>query len=306
MNSNRLPDQIDPLFTLGEDMSDGCNAHEVAIGLKQNKEADIRADLAAAITAQGGFKAAQTAKTTLSGAVTVADSNAKSFIGSTRRVLINYLGDGWSQTWEATGFPNQSTGVPGTQAERQALLQSLSNYFTANPAQANAPLNITAAQALILFTALSTARSNAADGNTLSGQKKILRDAAEKTLRIRMSGLVNELGQLLDDNDPRWFAFGLNQPGATNLPDQADSLVLTAGGVGVVLSDWSDASRATRYRIFMQVVGVDADFVHLTNVTDSDYTFTGLPSGKTVRVKIIAANDAGEAQPSIIAEIVVA
>ncbi len=305
MNSNRLPDQIDPLFTLGEDMSDGCNAHEVAIGLKQNKEADLRADLTAAISAQGNFKAAQTAKTALSGAVTVADSNAKSYIGATRRVLINYLGDGWSQTWEATGFPNQSTGVPGTQPERQALLQSLSNYFTANPAQVNAPLNITAAQALTLFTALSNARSAAADGNNLSGQKKILRDAAEKTLRIRLSGLVGELGQLLDDNDPRWLAFGLNMPGATNLPDQADSLVLTAGGVGVVLSDWSDASRATRYRIFKQVVTVDADFVHVTNVTDSDYTFTGLPSGKTVRVKIIAANDAGEAQPSTIAEIVV-
>ena len=305
MNSNRLPDPIDPLFTLGEDMADGCHTHEVAIGLKQNKEADLRAALTATITAQGTFKAAQTAKTALSAAVTVADSNAKSFIGSTRRVLINYLGDGWSQTWEASGFPNQSTGVPGTQPERQALLQSLSNYFTANPAQANVPLNITAAQALTLFTALSTARSNAADGNTLGGQKKNLRDAAEKTLRIRMSGLVNELGQLLDDNDPRWLAFGLNMPGATNLPDQADSLVLTAGGVGVVLSDWSDASRATRYRIFKQVMTVDADFVHVTNVTDSDYTFTGLPSGKTVRVKIIAANDAGEAQPSITAEIVV-
>ena len=305
MNSNRLPDQIDPLFTLGEDMSDGCNAHEVAIAIKQNKEADIRAALVAAILAQGNFKAAQTAKTALSGAVTVADSNAKSYIGSTRRVLINYLGDGWSQTWEATGFPNQSTAVPGTQPERQALLLSLKNYFTANAAQENAPLNVTAARAQLLFTALSDARSAAADGNNVAGQKKNLRDAAEKTLRTRMSGLIAELGQLLDDNDPRWLAFGLNLPGATNLPDQADSLVLTAGGAGVVLSDWSDASRATRYRVFKQVLTVDAAMVHVTNVTDSDYTFTGLPGGKTVRVQIIAANDAGEAQPSVVAEIVV-
>ncbi len=305
MNSNRLPDPIDPLFTLGEDMADGCHAHEVAVGLKQNKEADLRAALAPAVTAQANFKAAQTAKTVLSAAVTVADSNAKAHIGATRRVLINYLGEGWSQTWEATGFPNQSTAVPGTQPERQALLLSLKNYFTANAAQENAPLNVTAARAQLLFTALSDARSAAADGNNVAGQKKNLRDAAEKTLRTRLSGLIAELGQLLDDNDPRWLAFGLNMPGATNLPDQADSLVLTAGGAGVVLSDWSDASRATRYRVFKQVVTVDAALVHVTNVTDSDYTFTGLPSGKTLRVQIIAANDAGEAPPSITAEIVV-
>ena len=305
MASNQLPVAIDPLFTLAEDMADGCHAHEAAIGLKQNKEADVRADLTAAITAQTDFKASQTAKLALSSAVTVADSNAKAFIGSARRVLINFLGDGYSQAWDATGFPNQSTGVPATQGERQALLQSLKNYFTANPAQANAPLNVTAAQAGTLFTALSDARSAAADGNTVSGQKKNVRDAAVTKLRTRMSGLMNELGQLLDDNDPLWLAFGLNQPGASSLPDQADSLVLTAGGAGVVLADWSDASRATRYRVFKQVVGVDANPVAAATVTDSDYTFTGLPAGKSVKVYIVAANDAGDAHPSDTAEIVV-
>ena len=195
--------------------------------------------------------------------------------------------------------------MPGTQAKRQVLLQSLQNYFTAHPAQENAPLNITAARAGILFTALSDARSAANDGNTAAGQKKNLRDAAEKTLRNRMSGLVSELGQLLEDTDPLWLAFGLNEPGATNLPDVADSLILTAGGAGVVLADWSDASRATRYRVFKQIVGVDATMVAAVTVTDSDYTFTGLTSGKTLKVQIIAANDAGQAQPSTTAEIVV-
>ncbi len=43
----------------------------------------------------------------------------------------------------------------------------------------------------------------------------------------------------------------------------------------------------------------------VATVTDSDYTFTNLPSGKTVKVQIITANDAGEAQPSVTAEMVV-
>jgi hypothetical protein len=305
MASNQLPAGNDDLFTLGEDMADGLNAHEVAVGVKQNKEADVRAALTAAITAQNNFKAAQTNKVALSTAVTVADSNAKAFIGSARRVLINYLGDGWSQAWEATGFPDQPTAVPGTQAKRQALLQSLQNYFTANAAQQNAPLNLTPARAGQLFTALADARSAAAAGNTTGGQKKNLRDAAVATLRTRLSGLMNELGQLLDDTDPLWLAFGLNLPGATNLPDPADNLVLTAGGPGVVLADWSDASRATRYRVFKQVLTVDANFVAADTVNDSDYTLSGLPSGKTVRVQIVSANDAGQGQPSAVVEIVV-
>jgi hypothetical protein len=305
MASNILPSGLQDLFTLGEDMADGLHTHGVAVGIKQNTEVAFRADLTAAITAQANHVAAQTAKVALSTAVTVADSNAKAFISTARNVLATYLGNGYSQAWDATGFPDNSTAVPGTQAKRQALLQSLQSYFTANPAQANAPLNITAARAGILFTALSDARSAANDGNTTAGQKKNTRDAAEKTLRNRMSGLVAELGQLLDDNDPLWLAFGLNEPGATNLPDPADSLILTAGGAGVVLADWSDSARATRYRVYKLVVGVDLTFVPLAPVTDSDYTFTGLPSGKTLKVQVIAANDAGQAQPSVTAEIIV-
>jgi hypothetical protein len=305
MASNQLPDGIENTFTLAEDMADGLNAHEAAIGVKQNTEADLRASLAVAVTAQNDFKASQTAKTVLSTAVTVADSNGKALIGSARRVLINYLGEGWSQAWEATGFPDQSTAVPGTQAKRQALLLSLVNYFATNPAQENAPLNVTSAQAQALFTALSDARSAAAAGNTGTGQKKKLRDAAEKALRTRMNGLIHELGQLLEDDDPRWLAFGLNLPGATNLPEPADGLVLTAGGPGVVLADWSDASRATRYRVFKQVTTVDANFVAADTVNDSDCTLSGLPGGKTVRVQIVSANDAGQGLPSATAEIVV-
>jgi hypothetical protein len=45
--------------------------------------------------------------------------------------------------------------------------------------------------------------------------------------------------------------------------------------------------------------------VHWSTVTDSDGTFTGLPSGKTVRMKIISANDAGEGPASNVVKITV-
>jgi hypothetical protein len=47
MATNRLPDQLNRLFALAEDMADGLHAHEAPVGIKQNTEAAVRADLAA-------------------------------------------------------------------------------------------------------------------------------------------------------------------------------------------------------------------------------------------------------------------
>ena len=75
---------------------------------------------------------------------------------------------------------------------------------------------------------------------------------------------------------------------------------------GTLLADWADARRATRYRVWIQVLTVDADFRAVATVTDSDATLTGLPSGKTVKVRITAANDAGESLPGTEVQAVVA
>ncbi|MBI3461570.1 MAG: hypothetical protein HY000_00705 [Planctomycetes bacterium] len=237
MAANALPSGIDALFTLAEDMADGCHTYEVAIGILQNTEARIRADLVAAQTAQTSFLTAKGAKPGFTTARQVADSNAQALIGLSRDVPAPSLGGQWSAAWEATGFPNQSLAVPSRSEERQALLASLQPYFTANPAKENAPLNVTAARAGTLFTALSDARSAANANLTDIGQKKALRDTTETRLRRRTRGLSDELGQLLEDDDPRWEAFGLVRPGGTDLPDRVEHLVLTASVPGTVLVD---------------------------------------------------------------------
>lgn len=306
MASNTLPSGLDALFTLAEDLADGLSAHAAAIGILQNTETKVRADLLATTTAQTNYLSAQAAKIGLTTAQTVADSNGKAFIGITRDVLAVTLGGQWSQLWDATGFPNQSLAVPAKTADRQALLAALQAYLTANPAKENAPLGVTAAAGGMLFTALSDARSAVNAGLVESGQKKALRDTAETTLRKRMRGAIDELGQLLDDLDPRWYAFGLIPPGLSDQPDQPADLVLTAGAPGSVLADWSDAARAVSYRVYKQIVGVDANFVLAITVSDSDCTLSGLPSGATVKVKVIAVNaDGGESIPSDIPQIIV-
>jgi hypothetical protein len=303
--SNEIPQNNDQLFTLAEDSADGLHTHEAAIGVKQNKEADVRADLTAARAATTDYDNSRSTKTTLVAAQTVADSNGKAYLGAVRKVLALRLGEQWSNAWLPTGFPDNSTAVPGTSDKRQSLLFALGDYFTANPTLEVAALNVTAAQANTLANALSTARSAVNDGINLSGQKKNLRDAAVAKLRTRLRGLLAELGQLLENDDPRWNAFGFNMPAAPNTPDVPDAPVLTAGAPGTVLADWPAASRASYYRVFRQIVGVDADYVYVDHVNDSDFTLTALPSGATVKVRVSSVNAAGESLPSDPAQIIV-
>ncbi len=305
MAANVLPKNLPALLTLAEDMADGLHTHEVAVGVKQNLEVPVRAAIVAVNTAELNYATAKAGKVTLTTAVTLADSNGKAFIGTARSVLEPVLGSQPSTEWEPVGYPADSLALPSTQAERQALLDDMKDYFTANPARENAPLVITAVRAGILFTALSDGRSNANQGNTTAVEKKVLRDAAVKALRKRMRGLIGELEGLLAEDDARWYAFGLNPPGAPETPEVPEGLVLAAGGAGELVADWSDAPRAGHYRVWKQVVGVDADFVAVGSPTDSDFTLEGLPSGATVKVQITAVNDAGESQPGAMQQMVV-
>ena len=74
MAQNPVPAALDALFTLAEDMADGAATHEVAIGIQHHKEVKIRADLAAARTAQQTYVNARTAKVVSTGVQTVAES----------------------------------------------------------------------------------------------------------------------------------------------------------------------------------------------------------------------------------------
>jgi hypothetical protein len=298
---NPIPAALPQLFALTEDAADGAKDHGAAIGLKQNTETDIRADLAAARGAEEIYGKAKTAKDTFSTNLRIADSNARSFIKSCSAYFSETISEDWSAAWSSTGFPNQSTAVPPSQDERFSLMGSLITYFTDNPnMEVNTPkLVLTAVKAKALNTALIAARKAVNDGNTDAGTKRDARDAAVEDLKTRLRGLIAELSQLLDDNSPVWDAFGLNEPGASGTPDVPEALVLTPGGAaGTFHADWAHARNAARYHVWVFIVGVDTAYRNVATVTDTDATLTGLPSGKTAKIQITAVNDAGESAPS--------
>ena len=220
------------------------------------------------------------------------------FLLEARKVLTHYLGNTWNAAWEATGFPHQSTAVPASQEERMNLCASLQAYFTANAAQESAQFGVTAALAGAAFTALSDARNDVDAKTSAVTTKNQALNTAFINLKKRVRGLITELDTLLADDDPRWHEFGLSRPSDPDTPEQVEGLVLTSNMAGKVMVKWDRAPRASRYRIYKQVLTVDVDPVNVETAHDLQFMLEGLPSAKTVRVFIVAANDAGEAVAS--------
>lgn len=66
------------------------------------------------------------------------------------------------------------------------------------------------------------------------------------------------------------------------------------------------AKRATYYRLFIKVIGVDTDFRQiLPNPQGLSLPLEDLPTGATVEAYLIAANDAGEAAQTVTVSAVV-
>ena len=293
MASNKLPANLDELITLGEDAADGAHQLETTIGLKQNTEADIRADLGALANKKSLYDAAVSDRKPLNTAMTVARSNARGFLTTARDVFKKFLGGQPSAAWAAPGWSSQSMAVPSTSELILPLLGSVKNYLTTNPARENAPLEVTAANANALHQALSNARSALNNQETLIGQRKTDRDAGEEQFRKRIRGLISELAQRLDDMDPRWLTFGLKQPGAADSPDAVTNTRATALGGGKVRVQSDPAPRAEYYQVWIQVAGADADFRLADSPAEPDKILEGLTAGASAQFKMRAVNETG-------------
>lgn len=243
------------------------------------------------------FQTARQAKTSTVSALGTADSNGRAAIAAAKKVLEVTLGSSWSVAWAPAGWPGPTLQIPGTQDERFSLLGTLTKYFTDNPAKEVAALNVTAAEMTARQDAISAARATVNEKTKDSSTAKGERDAAVDALLSRMSGLVDELDQLIDGDDPLWYAFGLNRPDDPETPEAVDAVLLTAGTPGTVLVDWADSRRAGRYKVEIFLPNATT-WTLATTTEDSDATLTALPPGATVKVRVIAANEAGEAAPS--------
>ena len=305
MAANPTPDPISELIAAGEDLCDGLDQHGVAIGIKQNTGVVVRTSLDALSASESALDLAIGAQPNAYNAQRTADSNGKGFIARAIKVLSISLGNSWSAAWTATGLPDQSVGIPSTLDKRFVALNGLKAYFIANAAKENVQLNVTAATAGTLHTAVSTARTAVNNALNLTKAKLIARDAAKDAFRIRYRGTIEELLEILSDTDPKWYDFGLNRPDDPAQPGQPSNVHATPTGTGHVLVQIDGARRANSFNYYKQVLGTDPTPVKLLNTPANLYTFSNLPIGATIAFTVTGVNDAGEGQPSAPVSVVV-
>jgi hypothetical protein len=180
-------------------------------------------------------------------------------------------------------------------------LQQLRAYYAANPAREVANVNgiaCTAAACEAAAQAISTAQSASNQSNTDAGKAQANLEAGIATGRRRASGLLAELGQLLEDSDPRWLAFGFEMPGSPSTPEVPENLTASPGAAGThaLFLHCDDARRADGYRFVVTDAAGKKLAEQLTQ--DPEVIIPNLPAGATVSITVSARNAAGESQPT--------
>lgn len=178
----------------------------------------------------------------------------------------------------------------------------MQKYLAEHPELEVAQLALSAAAAQARCEAVRAARAKLNRRTAVRAAALQARDTAYDQLRRRAQGLAWELGCLMDDNDARWRAFGLNLPGAGQVPEPVEEITVRPDGPGAVRVTWRHARRSKYCRLFAQVVGVDAAMSFRLRVKGREARLDGLPHGRIVRVQLVAANETGEAAPSEVRE----
>ena len=303
MIGNRIPREDAPFLAMAIQMARGLEALAGELGITGTSGAEVRGLYEACEAAGAAAGVAKAQRFQADRALQAADDAARDFIVQCKQVLACFLGNRWSASWEPTGFPEQSTEIPRRQTQRWNLCASLQLYFQEHPEHENAALGVTGAQAGQHHVALRQAR-HALNVATADQEAKLqARDAAYDKLKRGLKYCLAALGCVLAPDDSRWLRFGLNVPADPHVPERVEEIKLKQPGPGLIEASWSRAPRATRYRVFVQVVGKDAAPQARPAVYDARTLMTGFAAGELVRIHILAANATGEAAPSPTVEI---
>lgn len=232
-----------------------------------------------------------------------ARAQAGDYLEAARDYLKPRLKPEWSELWLAAGFPGPTLALPRANADRLTLLAGVKAYFTAHPELASEEYDLGAAPSETRRAALAAALQTVSDCKQAARAARDTRDGAETALAGKLHCLWDELESVLSPTDNRWLKFLDRIPGDLRVPEAVGDIEATAQPGGLILVDWPDALRAARYKVFKQVVNVDADPVLVATVEDSNTELTEVPAGATVRLQIVATNATGDAAPSAMVEV---
>ena len=225
-------------------------------------------------------------------------ASAIAFARICRITLMPVLGESWNSAWIPAGWKRQTLSVPRSIEDLIELFEDLHQFLTEHSDLENVRNEVTAANVQSHLDRLVAVTQEISAARTAQRQARIARVEAEAALMDQARGLVSELDLILPENDGRWIEFISEVPGDEQRPEAVEALVVGSEVPGEIDAEWEASARAERYLVEVLVVGTDSEFRRATTVRDTNVTLTAFPPGVAVKVRIVAANAAGEAAPS--------
>jgi hypothetical protein len=279
--------------------------HGAAINIKHNTGPVITVDRTALVTKENQHMAARKLLVLNQAALRAVILLVITFLLMTREFLKVHLGSKHSTVWIDTGFKT-SLAMPRNVAGLKLVLEAQVKYLTDNPTHGSVELNITADRALMFLDDLRNAENAVSNQKLILGTAKTARDAAFDALRNRLRALFKELNTLLDPLSNVYPTFGFNKPGALATPAVPSNVIAVLGLNNNIDVTWNAAARAERYRVWVKVHGVDADFVLKDTREELDCKLIGLPANTKVEIAVSAINNGGESERTEVVSITTA
>ncbi len=213
-----------------------------------------------------------------------------------RDSLKRSLGRQYSSEWAGTGF-ERSLQIPRSVADLLMLALHLKNFLTKHPEKGIEDV-ATAALAGVAHAELLAAHGAVTVQIGEVGTLLTARKRREKTLRLRMRGVAEELNRVIGPLDGRWESFGLNQPGIKQAPEAPKGVTVEPFNEVESQVNWERSPRAEYYRVWLKVRGVDLEPVAVGTPGDLDFMLEQLPPDSEGEVSVSAVNSGGESARS--------
>jgi hypothetical protein len=312
MTTRTIPTSIPALIAFSGRSLSGAQALGVTLNLAQNTAARILADRVDLVGEPGPtptirgkeaeWQLKREALKTAQATRRVTIKAARGFWSNAVDLLKLHLGRTWNPAWEAAGFTGGTLAT--AKGDPEPMLLRIRGYLRDHPAHENAPLNVTAAQADVHIAAIQAAVQGVDTASAASKQAAAERKSSVKRLIKRLSGLRDELDQLLTPDDARWYEFGFSRPVDPHMPGKVTGLTATPGQPGQVLVQHAASARAENYRVSWKPQVSSGEPMEVGLFADLAVTLSGLPSGTTIVVSVTARNAAGETQPAEVTVVV--
>lgn len=275
----------------------GVTAHAVFLGLPAGMPATMTAQETDLQTAQTQYldkveelKASQAAKR-------AAMKAGQALIALVRAKAKPTLGPKFSQNWAAFGFTNKLT-MPQTEATLVSTLGTMAGHITNFPQFGGEGFD--GAQAELCKDNITAAVAAVNLKKSEVRQKYNDRAAKAAAVRLSLRTVLSACRLKFDPLDGRWSEFGFNRPGVRSVPDAPTGITASLYGPDGVAVKWPSVKRAEYYRLWLRVVGQDAELNFMGTTAQLEHVFQNLPANSQVEVALSAANESGESPKSAV------